>query len=258
MKYDIGTKLLRSDDSSWFKRLNCPLNKQWHELQRVEPSDSHDAESFDGSSDQHRELRRHCPSCERDVVDISSFDDRQVGALLKVNPAACVHASRNSRHITFDGGKAEEHMRGPTYSCSENTVGAPVVHTARTVYGINCAAKDGYWPLLKPVQPSARIRQKILVAQNRDGTISTAGDFRAQPGGHAYWYNPYRSPLPFAAYLIPPGLPPGTRVYLSDLIEDITGKSWNQGDSYRRRSAYAVWDGEDLNVEQEAPLGFVG
>lgn len=258
MKYDIPSKLLSSDDGSWFKRLDCPLNKQWSELQRLERADSNGAVFFDESLDQHRELRRHCPSCTKHVIDISSFDDRQVGALVQVDPAVCVHASRNSRHITFDGAEVDQGRRRSVYSCTENTIGVPVVPTARTVYAINAAAKEGYWPLLKAVEPSAHIRQKILVSQSSDGTIDISGDFRAQLGAYAYWYNPYCSPLPFAAYLIPPDLQPGARVYLSDLIEDIAGESWNQGDSYRRRSAYAVWDGTDLNVEQWEPVSFVG
>lgn len=258
MKYDVRAKLLSSDDGSWFKRLDCPLNKKWHELQRQEPPDSTNAFFLDDPLDQQRDLRRHCPSCAKAVIDITTFDDRQVGALVRVDPAVCVHASRKSTHITFDGTEAEQVVHGSTYSCSENTVDVPIVHTARTVHAINAAAKEGYWPLLRAVEPSRRIRQKLLVSQNSDGSIDVAGDFRAQPGAAAYWYNPYHSPLPFAAYLIPPDLRPGVQVYLSDLIEDLEGESWNQGDKYRRRSAYAVWDGTDLIIEQEAPLSFVG
>lgn len=257
MKYEIRTKLLSGDDGSWFKRLNCPLNKQWHELQRLESEDLNDAVFPDDPGNQPRELRRHCPSCAKDVIDITAFDDREVGALVRVNPAACVHASLKSAHIIFDGIEAE-YVRESVYSCTENTVGVPIVHTARTVHAINAAAKEGYWPLLKPVAPSAHIKQKILVSQNIDGTINVAGDYRASSASTEYWYNPYHSPRPFAAYLIPPGLQCGARVYLSDLIEDIEGVRWNQGDSYRRRSAYAVWDGENLNIEIKRPCGIVG
>jgi hypothetical protein len=233
------------------------LNKQWHELQRLE-SPENDSVFFNASLDPNRELKRHCASCSKHVVDISRFDDRQVGALLQVDPAVCVHASRNSEHVHFDGAVVEQEMRRSIYSCTENAVGVPVVHTARTVHAINAAAKEGYWPLLKSVEPSPQIKQKVLVSQRSDGTITIDGDYRARPGANAYWYNPYRSPLPFAAYLIPQGLQPGARVYLVDLIEDIEGEIWNQGDSYRRVSAYAVWDGVDLNVEQEKPRGFIG
>lgn len=260
MKYDVKTSLLSSEAGPfWVKRLSCPLKKKWHELQRLAPSEQDGFTILGGESlNEPAELRRHCPSCDKDVIDITTFDDREVGALLRVNPAVCVHASTRSAYISFDGVEAEKTMRSSKYSCWENTVGVPVVNTARTVYAINAAAKEGYWPLLKPAIPSARIKQKVLVSQSDDGTINIGGDFRAQFGAETYWHNPYQPALPFAAYLIPPGLQAGVRVYLPDLIEDIEGVSWNQGDRYRRTSAYAVWDGKDIAIEQEPPLSFVG
>lgn len=260
MKYDAKTRLLVSEvGPHWMKRLSCPLNKKWHQLQRL-GLERHDDFTFlvSESSGDHTELKRHCPSCAKDVVDIDLFDDREVGALLRIDPSLCVHASRKSKHITFEGIETNEGPHGSSYSCSENTVGALVVNTARTIHAINAAAKEGFWPLLKRVAPSARIKEKILVSQNDDGTVDVGGDFRAAPGAETYWYNPYHSPLPFAAYLIPPGLRAGERVYLPDLIEDIEGTSWNQGDRYRLKSAYAVWDGKDLAVEHDEPRSFVG
>jgi hypothetical protein len=259
MRYNAETKLLTGEGGArWIKRLDCPLNKKWHELQRLTPGtqDGFTAVSEDPSHEG-TELKRHCPSCRKDVINVTDFDDRQVGALLRVDPTVCVYASRQSKYISFEGVDANRSLYGPSYSCWQNTVGVPIVNTARTVYAINAAAKEGYWPLLRPVVPSDRIKQKILVSQNDDGTIDTHGDFRS---GYSepYWYNPYRSPLPFAAYLIPPGLQAGTRVYLPDLIEDIEGSRWNQGDTYRRQSGYAIWDGKELIVEQDEPLGFVG
>lgn len=127
----------------------------------------------------------------------------------------------------------------------------------RTIWAINAGAKDGYWPLLRPVKPSARIRQKFLVSQSSDGTIDVSSDYR-DAFGDEYWFNPYHSPLPFAAYLIPPNLPIGARVYLSDLIEDIEAGRWNQGDSYRAQSGYAIWNGDSLELEQLSSVSFVG
>lgn len=258
MKYHARSKLLSSDDGIWSKRLDCPLNKQWDELQSLDAVGSSRKGFFEERPGQQPDLRRHCPSCKKDVIDISDFDDHQVGALVRVDPSVCVHASQKSAHISFDGTEDRSSWPGPRYSCSENTIEVPLVHTARTVYAINAAAKEGYWPLLRSIEPSTRIREKTLVSQNSDGTINVAHDYRAQPGADAYWRNPYHSPLPFAAYLIPPDLQAGARVYLTDMIEDIVGQRWNQGDSYRQNSAYAVWDGTDLKIEQEAPLSVVG
>jgi len=38
-------------------------------------------------------------------------------------------------------------------------------------------------------------------------------------------------------------------VILEDLIEDIVGSSWKQGDTYRLASCKAVWDGKDLSLQ---------
>ena len=257
MKYDAEARLLSSDDGTWSKRLDCPLNKKWNDLQRIGPAGPK-SDLFGAPVSRHPDLKRHCPSCTKDVIDISTFDDRQVGVLVAVDPVVCVHASSENPHIKFEGISAEPpDRRASHYSCSDNTLGVPVVHTGRTIWAINAGAKDGYWPLLRPVKPSARIRQKFLVSQSSDGTIDVSSDYR-DAFGDEYWFNPYHSPLPFAAYLIPPNLPIGARVYLSDLIEDIEAGRWNQGDSYRAQSGYAIWNGDSLELEQLSSVSFVG
>ncbi len=55
------------------------------------------------------------------------------------------------------------------------------------------------------------------------------------------WYYPYHFPNPFAAYLLPPDLKRGEEVWLEDLIEDIVGSWWNQGDTTRLAAAAAIW-----------------
>jgi hypothetical protein len=42
-------------------------------------------------------------------------------------------------------------------------------------------------------------------------------------------YYPYNKAEPVAAYLVPKGLPNGTRIVVDDLIENIPGLMWNQG-----------------------------
>jgi len=63
--------------------------------------------------------------------------------------------------------------------------------------------------------------------------------------GWTYYY-PYHFESPFAAYLIPPDLQIGETVLLEDLIEDVVGSSWNQGDTYRLASCKAIWDGKEF------------
>ena len=54
--------------------------------------------------------------------------------------------------------------------------------------------------------------------------------------------------LPFAAYLLPPDIEVGEEVMLDDLIEDMLGTVWNQGDTYRLQCCRARWTGSDFEL----------
>lgn len=138
-----------------------------------------------------------------------------------------------------------------------NPEGLRVIKTARDEASINDAARRGFRPLVKPVEPSSLIRSKYAVIQNRvTGAIQVIGDYRClgTAGDEEVvidftFYYPHLFPSPFAAYLIPRDLQVGERVYLEDLIEDVVGGSWNQGDTYRLASCVAVWNGKDFELE---------
>jgi hypothetical protein len=137
--------------------------------------------------------------------------------------------------------------------------GLRVIRTARTPDEINAAARTGVRPLVKPVNPSPQVRSKIAVFQNRiNGTIRLVGDYRAMSHDEDEemvvdfrFYYPHAWPHPFAAYLIPRDLEVGERVYLEDLIEDIVGERWNQGDTYRLPACEATWNGEEFEIDYE-------
>lgn len=131
--------------------------------------------------------------------------------------------------------------------------GLRVIKTARTEEAINRAAKAGFFPLVKEVKPSLEIRQKFAVFQDRStGEIMVAGDYRIGQNGDPVvpftFYYPYCFPSPFAAYLIPPDLEVGEVVFLEDLIEDLIGARWNQGDAYRLEACQATWLGHDFEI----------
>jgi hypothetical protein len=142
-----------------------------------------------------------------------------------------------------------------------NREGLRTIKTARDKQSINAAAREGFFPLVKPVVPSPEIRSKYAVVQSKTtGEIDVIGDYRARgdvENGefviHFTYYYPHSFPSPFAAYLIPPDLEVGERVYLEDLIEDVVGSIWNQGDSFRLNSCIAVWDGKDFKLEHKPP-----
>ena len=123
------------------------------------------------------------------------------------------------------------------------------IKTARSKKAINSAVAKGYWPLIKALKPSQNIQSKFQIVQNTDtGEIVVNGDYRSCPPNSNWnvvvdwtFYYPHSWPSPFAAYLIPPDLKEGEWVILDDLIEDVIGSSWNQGDTYRLESCRAQW-----------------
>ena len=103
-----------------------------------------------------------------------------------------------------------------------------IIKTARTERSINRAAQEGFWPLVKKVERDPEISSKFAVFQHREtGRIEVIGDFRSHLDPNEYeavigWsdFYPYVTDKPFAAYLIPPDLEVGERVYVADLIEN--------------------------------------
>jgi hypothetical protein len=152
---------------------------------------------------------------------------------------------------------------------NKTSEGLRIIKTARDKSSINRAAKNGYIPLLRKVEPSTKIRSKYAVVQNKKTfEIIVIGDFRADFYGDDFemvidWtdYYPHNFRSPFAAYLIPQDIKKGERVLLEDLIEDYVGASWNQGDTYRLESCEAIWNGKDLEIQYDPRVNrsdFVG
>jgi hypothetical protein len=137
----------------------------------------------------------------------------------------------------------------------KNPEGLRVIQTARTEKAFNAAAKEGYRPLVKPVVPSEDICHMVAVFQDKvTGEIQLSGDFRYSPKEsqevvvNYRSYYPYNFPSPFAAYLIPPDLNIGDRVWLDDLIEDVVAVWGNQGYQPRLKHCAATWDGKDFRI----------
>lgn len=136
--------------------------------------------------------------------------------------------------------------------------GLRIIRTARDIDAVNAAVQRGLRPLFRHVEPLPAIRAKYAIFRHRTtGRYEAWGDFRA--GGAHYeqvtpfhWYRPQVHPSPFAAYLLPPDLVPGEQVYLEDLIEDVVGAVWQQGDVCRLPACPAIWTGEDLVLQFDA------
>jgi hypothetical protein len=145
--------------------------------------------------------------------------------------------------------------------------------TARDEQAINEAAKNGFFPLMKKLEPSEALRTKFAVKQNiKTGQITVVSDYRdrgysrSNEGGFETvipftFYYSYAFPSPFAAYLIPKDIKIGERVLLIDLIEDYVGSTWNQGDTFRLESCEAIWNGIDFDIQYNPDINrrdFIG
>lgn len=138
------------------------------------------------------------------------------------------------------------------------------IKTARTAEAINAAIKEGFRPLVRPVEPSQEIHDWVAVYQHRvTGEIEVSGDCRWGPGEDYELvlpfrsYYPYNFPEPFAAYLLPSDLAEGERVWLEDIIEDIVAVFGNQGWNPRLESCEAIWTKGNFKIlfdpEKDAP-----
>jgi len=150
-----------------------------------------------------------------------------------------------------------------------------VIKTARNIEQINEAVENGFTPIIKPVIPSPEIRSKFaIIREKATGKVELISDYRSKgyqiipTDEYAYetlipftQYYPYHFESPFAAYLIPKDIQVGEIVWLEDVIEDIVGSRWNQGDTYRLKSSEAVWNGNELAISFQLPMNqssFVG
>lgn len=131
-----------------------------------------------------------------------------------------------------------------------------VIKTARTKDTINAAAKEGFRPLIKAVEPGKEISHMVGVFQSKStGKIELSGDCRRRPREDYELvlpykrYYPYKFPNPFAAYLVPPDLEEGERVWLEDIIEDIVAVYGNQGYCPRLEACEAIWKDGDFEVQ---------
>jgi hypothetical protein len=140
------------------------------------------------------------------------------------------------------------------------------IKTARNLDEINQGVRDGFTPLIKKVEPSDKIRVKYALYKNLiTDEFKEINDFRSESSFDRIlheviinWdsYYPYKFESPYAAYLIFKDIKEGEKVIVEDVIEDIVGSIWNQGDRFRLQSCEAIWNGEDLELiykEPEAP-----
>lgn len=145
-----------------------------------------------------------------------------------------------------------------------NSKNLPVIRTARDIDSINQAVKAGYLIDLKPANTNATFKTEVHLLHNPATNTYCWGVPDIRYTGIPYEMvgdtcqkldtvlGPFdaflpRCQNPFAAYLIPAHLTPGSPVWLEDLIEDLP-EFWHYG--YERlNSAPGIWTGKTIQVD---------
>lgn len=235
--YDVKSSALYDADGLFLKKVFCPKAKHWNQLIADDP----------------RERSRGCRECGHRVVNLDEATEVSWSGM----NTPCVYIPADSKSVTF---LQDVKAIPPAHQAQRAKPGVVIIKTARTLEDINRAANMGYWPDVRLVeykdQESARdfvarmlhnkvidgpMQSKLTVGQDpQTGRIESAGDFRLRFDKgplkevipFTYYYPNYQR-MPVAAYLIPPDLPNGSEIMVEDPIEDLIGRTSNQGDVER-------------------------
>jgi hypothetical protein len=221
--YDEKTSRLFAPDGTLLKKIFCPKATRWNQL----------------LADDDADRSRGCPECGHRVLNLDTLSTGEVlSAFSAQDEAPCVFASAGSDRVVFLRDRRAVPAATERATAAD---GGVLIRTARSLAGINRAARMGYWPDLRFVEYKTRIlKTKMALGQHKEtGQVEILGDYRGGFGDpfvevHPFtFYYPYYQRIPIAAYLIPRDLPDLARIVAVDPIEDHVGSTWNQGSSYR-------------------------
>jgi hypothetical protein len=235
MIYDNNSGALYRADGKFLKTVYCPMTIRLNDLAKV-AVDSPD---------------RKCHSCGEIVKSIDDLSEMEVEKLVTANPNVCVFATAQVKNVVF---------LKPIGHIATNYDEDLVIKTARNLQTMNDAQQRGFHLVIKDTGVSNDFGKfKYQLLQNKvSGELSWTNDYRQLSVGDGDWevkrsFTHVRQdrPFPIAAYLIPPGLPAGTNVYVEDLIDDVKMVMHNQGDAVRVVSAVGIWNGVDIKFDEE-------
>jgi hypothetical protein len=98
----------------------------------------------------------------------------------------------------------------------------------------------------------------IVITDPETGKICTSGDYRSISRAGLSNFTIYpkgelKTNLPFACYLLPLNLKIGEIVLIEEVIEELVGGYWNQGDVLRYESCLAIWNGKSFEYDYVKP-----
>jgi len=245
--YDEKTSSLFAPDGTFLKRLFCPKAKKWNQLIN-EPGE---------------DRWRGCQDCGEKVFDLDGLSvDIAIDLLQRKWSKACVHVSEKSENVIF---LKDINSVTPIKSLNRNE---PI--EIKTVYGkadISRGFAMGYWPDVRIIRPDSKMNSRITVGQNPlTGEVDYSHDLRrtfreseedeTESKGHGFKelhpfvsYYPFHKPVPVAAYLVPKGLQNGTRVLVTEPIENILGTTWNQGGGWKAEAVPGYVENNKIILE---------
>lgn len=228
MIYDQADQTLYTDARELIKEFDCPLAKAWDHL------------SLTGN-----DFVRYCGSCSKDVIDITSFDERQMKALFEVFPEQCAYLNFDNTQevIKIEGGA---HVRPPI--CVISPDGKSVIQTARGVDAINDAITNGYLVDIRESNVIGAICWNGRWGRGEDGLIRHADQYTGEPCEYCTRHPEGYLGSPLSAYIIPADLKAGTEVYVTDVIEHIVERVHHS--EYRLRHGTGVWDGNVIVIDE--------
>lgn len=240
MIFDPITNALYDDTGKFLKTVFCPMSLRPEQLQAI--------------SSTARE--RYCALCGKNVLSLDNLSDDEVNAAVTNDPSRCVFASPGARNIRF--------LTQPNGFRVGNPEDLPVVISLRSLPTMQLAAKAGFRLIFRDVGQSSNFGESkyILYQDSISGELWWSGDLREgfpapQFDGERHDYRLIRSwfnarsdrPFPLGAYAVAPNIAIGQRVFIEDVLEDISVEWWNQGNSHRLTNCTAVWNGEDLQLD---------
>lgn len=137
------------------------------------------------------------------------------------------------------------------------------IQTAWTIDDMNKAVDDGFKLHIVDYKENPEVFCKVILLKDPvTGKINTSGDYRSIIRGNyksspanfkIYPTGKLKTNLPFGAYLLPPNLKLGEIVLIEEIIEELVGGYWNQGDVLRQETCLAIWDGEKFEYNYVKP-----
>jgi hypothetical protein len=248
MIYDSLSGALYASDGSFLKTVHCPLGLRVKDL----------TELPDGSPD------RYCHGCSKSITCIDSWTEEELRATLALDLGLCFFSTSAAQNVT---------VLKRIGSSSSNDQGLPVIRTARSMEAISDGFQRGFLPCIETVEGNShrpdpnKIGQYYLIFQHlrtyevwycKDRTLVRPDSGSQEPDPlwrcvGEFFHDPEKA-FPVAAYLIPPALPVGARVFLEDVIEEMAPDGFRYRgvyDSYvpKRVSGAAIWDGGKFRLD---------